>query len=65
MTFQKKLPVENKNLYLGDTLNGNFVFFIAPKFIFIILGKNVFLNLIAMWCYPLMIFFLVKNLFTS
>ncbi|PHA06039.1 hypothetical protein COI69_02630, partial [Bacillus cereus] len=32
-------------------LNGNFVFFIGPKFIFIVLGKNVFLNLIAMGAY--------------
>ncbi|OJD71894.1 hypothetical protein BAU28_19500 [Bacillus paramycoides] len=36
-------------------LNGNFVFFIAPKFILIVLGKNVFLNLIAMWWDPIYI----------
>ncbi|EJR41885.1 hypothetical protein [Bacillus mycoides] len=37
---------------LGEGKNEKFVFFIAPKFIFIVLEKNVFLNLIAMCNYP-------------
>ncbi|PDY75753.1 hypothetical protein COA08_22830 [Bacillus cereus] len=34
-------------------LNGNSIFFIVQKFNFIVLGKNVFLKLIAMGTAPL------------
>ncbi|PEC37085.1 hypothetical protein COL48_28995 [Bacillus toyonensis] len=42
------------------------MFFIAPKFIFIVLGKNVFLKLIAMGRYPTSInlrYIFIQNVF--
>ncbi|QWH31758.1 hypothetical protein EXW51_28055 (plasmid) [Bacillus mycoides] len=44
-------PYAHQAKILRYPLNRNFVFFIGPKFIFIVLGKNVFLNLIAMGAY--------------
>ncbi|PDZ12867.1 hypothetical protein CON70_03380 [Bacillus pseudomycoides] len=70
--YQGVAPHRHQAKIIKYPPNGNFLFFIAPKFIFIIFGKNVFLNLIAMWHYPfykdnqnLEIIFLVENSYSK
>lgn len=42
----------HKDIISEYPLNGNFVFFIVPNFIFIVFERNVFLNLIVMGVQP-------------
>ncbi|OTW75132.1 hypothetical protein COI77_09540 [Bacillus thuringiensis] len=46
-------PHAHQAKILKFPLNGNSIFFIVQKFNFIVLGKNVFLKLIAMGTAPL------------